>query len=304
MISNRARALIPFIYCAMICAARHPSPEVWPELAERSGTALPDQGAIAALTELVGVYVPAVEGLSTSTTSLWGGGLTWNVRLYKNVGLYGAHEIGRMSWEDTSKISLLTMGHAVGLRYLFGPILAFEAGYLGHRVEYEWVDGDPWSLGGVFDHGAEVGILSRFAPMSRLRVKSRLLGRVFAEPKSENAKNYSEQLVYGLDLSAEIMPIDGHVAVLGIEVLRVYRGPMRREGVEEITWNVVGKFLWRSLLTDHLGWQVSIEGSTNWFCGIAPMLELKRSMVDEPMAEMKLGLFFSLPHPWMSTPRP
>ncbi|MCP4606984.1 MAG: hypothetical protein GY847_41810 [Proteobacteria bacterium] len=266
-----------------------PAAADWPEPAERSGTTLPEIRTISALVEAGGIYVRQVEGLSNDSTGIFEGMLTWNLRLIGNLGLFGEHAISKMWWDN---ISILAFGHEVGIRFLFGPYLVFEAAYLGHRVEYEWVDDSLWSVGGVYDHGAEVGIWGHFEPFSRLRLEGHLLGRKFAEPADEDSYSYTDQIVFGLGLRAHFMPVDRHAVVIELETLRVYRGTKRRPGVEATTWNTLGSVFWRSSLTDRFGIQLGARVSTNWLCGEVPMLEIKRSMINEPMAKILVGFYF------------
>jgi hypothetical protein len=191
-----------------------------------------------------------------------------------------------------ANISILSFGHEVGARFLFGPFLAFEAAYLGHRIEYEWVDGNVWSVGGLNDHGAEVGMWAHFEPHPRIRLEAHLFGRRFQEPKRETSFSYVDQIVYAFGLRAATMVFNGHFAEAEVETLRVYRRGRRRAGVEETTWNTTGTLLWRSSISPRFGVQAGVFASTNWWCGIVPMLEYKRSMIDEPEVKFFAGFYF------------
>jgi hypothetical protein len=72
----------------------------------------------------------------------------------------------------------------------------------------------------------------------------------------------------------------------------VYRRGRRRAGVEETTWNTTGTLLWRSSISPRFGVQAGVFASTNWWCGIVPMLEYKRSMIDEPEVKFFAGFYF------------
>ncbi|MCP4677465.1 MAG: hypothetical protein GY854_18520 [Deltaproteobacteria bacterium] len=266
----------------------------WPAPAIRSGTTLPEPRTISALAQISGVYVPQVEGLSSDSTGIIGGTLVWNIRLIGDLGLFGMHSISGMGWKDSSdnEIRILTFGHEVGARFLLGPYLSFEAAYLGHRIEYIWLNGDPWTLGGDHDHGGEIGTWGHFEPFDKVRLAGHLLARKFAEPTGDGQKSYTDQLVFGMGLGVQIMPWNGHALALTLETLRIYRGNQRRAGVEETTWNVLGKIMWRSALAEKFGLQLGMRASTSWLCGEVPMLEYKRSMIDEPMAELFAGIYF------------
>ena len=84
-----------------------------------------------------------------------------------------------------------------------------------------------------------------------------------------------------------------HALVLELETLRTQRGNPRA-GVDRVTWNVKGTIQWRSQLTDRFGIQIGGRVYTNLLVGEVPMLELKRSMIDEPMAMGTLGVYFDI----------
>jgi hypothetical protein len=261
----------------------------WPAPPERSGSSLPERKTLAVQGEIAGLYVPERAGLSTDDTGIIEASLTWNLRIVGGFGLFGEHSVARMWW---SNISMLTFGHELGLRYLLGDHIAFEGAYLGHRAEYEWIDGNSWSIGGVFDHGGEVGAWGRVVLLDRLKVEPHLFGRRFAEPVSDGIESYTDQLVFGAGLRGEVLVTSGHTILAEVELLRVYRGHRRRAGVDEITLNTIGTLSWRARITDRLGLHLGVRASTNWSCGEAPMMEIKRSMVDEPMAKIFAGLHF------------
>lgn len=264
----------------------------WPSPAQRSGADLPKDRDIAGSIEAAGIYMPEIEGISNYDTGMLEGSLVWNVRLFDGLGLFGKHSIWGLWWSD---ISMLAFGHEVGARFLCCRLLSFEAAYLGHRAEYEWIDGDAWNAGGVKDHGAEVGAWARFDLLKALRIEPHLLGRYFGEPDgSGGAARYTDdQFVAGGGLRVSIMPIDGHAAVIEMKLLRIYRDHPR-DGVDHVTWNVLGEALWRSNLIAGLGVQAGVRLSKNILCGEVPMLELRRSMIDDPMMTAILGLYFSL----------
>jgi hypothetical protein len=255
----------------------------WPEPAVRSGTHLPDERELALALALTGAYVPRVEGLSADHTGALSGILTWNLAPFQRIGLFGQHSAGGMWWDN---LRLDILGNEIGLRYLCLDHLAFEAAYLTHRVDRLQVDELETHPGGVIDRGFELGTWFRFEPHRRLLVEAHLVGRVFEVYRDT-------QGITGLGLRVSISPAGGHALVLELEALRVVRS-RPRVGVERVTWNVLGEIAWRSLLTDELGLEVGARVSTNLAVGEVPMLELKRSMIDEPMALGSAGLFFSI----------
>ena len=87
--------------------------------------------------------------------------------------------------------------------------------------------------------------------------------------------------------------MDGHALVLELETLRAVRA-QPRVGVDRVTWNVLGEVAWRARLTDRLGLRIGVRVSTHLLVGEVPMLELKRSMIDEPMALGSAGIYFSI----------
>ncbi len=289
----KRRALLRVSFAVALFVASSAEAQ-WPTPAERSGVTLPAPRTISALLEISGIYVPHVENLSGGPTGVLDGTLTWNFRLVGGLGLFGEHAVSRMWWEDLSdtKISLLTFGHEVGARYMFGPHLVFEAAYLGHRIEYIWIDGNPWTVGGDHDHGAEVGLWGHIEPWSKVRFEGHLFGRKFAEPARDDTHAYTDQLVFGMGLRSHLRLFKRHSVVIELEALRVYRGNHRRMGVDEVTWNILGALFWRVGLGERYGVQLGARASTSWACGEIPMLEYKRSMIDEPMARLIVGFYF------------
>lgn len=259
--------------------------------ATRSGTTLPEPRTIAAKFQIGGIYVPKTSQFTSHRTGMLEGSLTWNFRIYKILGLFGRHSLAGMWWGD---ISVLTMGHEVGARILFGPHLAFEAAYLGHRAEYEWLDGEPWSLGGVNDHGAEIGVWGHVNPYDNFRIEGHLLFRRFDTPTSGNSVSFTDQIVFGFGIRALIQLAPHHTFSLELEELRVYRPAHRRLGVEESTWNTIGTISWRFSFAEKMGAELGLTISTNWYAGVIPMLEIKRSMIGEPMARGFAAFYFSI----------
>lgn len=267
----------------------------WPAPAVRSGATLPEARRVAAALDGGGAYLASSESAGGASTGILVGRLTWNARIIGPLGAFGQHEVSGLWWGD---ISMLAFGHEVGLRLVPLPFLAVEAAYLGHRAEYEWVDGDPWALGGVFDHGAELGVVGRVVLAGQIALRGRLLGRYFGEPDpkgSDDAQHYADdQWVVGFGLGAAVMPWDGHVLEVGAEVLYVNRAGRLREGVEEITWNIAVSGTWRSNLTERFGLALEVRVSTDMLAGMAPMMEIKRSVVNEPMATATAGVYFTI----------
>ncbi len=259
--------------------------------ATRSGRHLPEKRTVDVRMDAVGIYVPRVEALSNGNTRIFGGTLIWNYRLGDTIGVFGQHMLSTMGWKN---ISLLAFGHEVGTRFHLGDYLAFEAAYLVHRIEYEWVDGEPWSIGGLHDHGVEVGMWGHLKPLGRLHLAGHLFGRQFFEPPSSSAKSYTTQLVFGAGVRSNFSVTTKHQIEVEIALLRVYRGPGHRIGTPEITWNTLGTALWRTALDKRFGIHAGMRAATHWWCGSIPMLELKRSMIDEPMVEIFIGIYFSI----------
>jgi hypothetical protein len=255
----------------------------WPAPAERTGTRLPQEDELAVALELGGAYVPQVSGLTRGATGALQGTLTWTYAPWEGVGLFGSHVAGGMWWDN---LRLTMVGHEIGVRYRAVDHLVLEAAYLTHRVDRFQVDQLETNPGGVIDRGLELGTWFRFEPHRRLLVETHLVGRIF--------EVYTDtQGVTGLGLRVSISPVDDHALVLGIEILRVIRA-QPRVGVDPVTWNVLGQVAWRSQLNDRFGIEAGARVSTHLLVGEVPMLELKRSMIDEPMALGSIGIFFSI----------
>jgi hypothetical protein len=283
---QRRKRALPAIAIALIALSVGAADRAladWPAPAVRSGTDLPAAKDLAVSLDLAGAYVPQVEGLTRGGTGVIRGGLVWNFAPWERVGFFGAHAAGGMWWDN---LHAGLVGNEVGLRYLALRHLAFEAAYLTHRVDRFRVDELETNPGGVIDRGLELGTWLRFEPHRRLRIEPHLMGRVF--------EVYNDvQGVTGFGARVSISPTDGHALVLGLEALRVIRA-QPRIGVDRVTWNVLGDVGWRVRLTERIGIQIAARMSTNLLVGEVPMLELKRSMIDEPMALGSLGVFFSI----------
>jgi hypothetical protein len=286
------KTVSPYLFLIVVLFA-NATEAAWPNPPVRSGTTLPHDRRLAAKIDAAGIYVPEVEEANAEKTALVEGVVTWNLRLIHGLGLFGKHSISRMWWTNVSgdsstDLSLLYLGSEFGLRFLCCKYLSFEAAYLGHRTERTWIeeDGDSmnFSPGGVKDHGGEVGIWGRYDPLAVLRLEGHLFGRAFRVYRDD-------QYVLGLGFRLSVLPASGHSLIFDLEVLGVYRADPRA-GVDTSTWNIIGKIEWNGDLTPWLGMQLGLRVSSNWFCGEVPMLELKRSMIDVPMATGIIGFYF------------
>jgi hypothetical protein len=281
--ARRDTLLLTTVLIAVAAAAAGTARSEPLEPAVRSGARLPDAGDLAVALDLAGAYVPRVGGLTEGATGALQGTLTWNYAPWERLGLFGAHMAGGMWWDN---LRLNMVGHEIGVRFAALEHMAFEAAYLTHRVDRFWVDDFESNPGGVIDRGLELGTWFRIEPHRRLVIEPHLVGRVFEVYQDT-------QGVTGLGVRVTVSPADGHALVLGLEVLRVIRA-QPRTGVDPVTWNVLGGVKWRARVTDGWGIQVGVRVSTHLLVGEVPMLELKRSMIDEPMALGSLGVYFSI----------
>ncbi len=255
----------------------------WPNPALRSGGYLPPVRQVAVSLNASGAYVPRVGNLAGDTSAVLEGGLTWNFAFDKRVGLFGHHTIGGM-W--CANVSLLSLGHEVGMRFPLVDVFTLEAAYLTHRVDSAWTDGLKIRPGGIMDSGGELGFWLHFSPVRRFKIEPHVFGRVFGV--------YTDvQGVTGVGLRTSVMPFDGHSLGAEIQLLPTIRHHPR-QGVEKVTWNVVGSIFWRSRITGDFGLQIGGMISTNLLVGQVPMLELKRSMINEPMAMGTVGIYFGI----------
>ncbi|MDD5306089.1 MAG: hypothetical protein PHU25_02095 [Deltaproteobacteria bacterium] len=260
----------------------------WPNPPERSGASLPGPRDLSVAAFASGVYVPEVSGLASGDTGVLEGSLTWSFAPWRSFGLFGRHTIAGMWWGN---LTILTLGSEAGARWLATRRLAVEAAYLGHRAEHQWVERDDGSqmsvaLGGIRDHGGELGTWLRLEPFSRLRLEGHLLGRVF--------RVYDDtQGALGVGLRASVMPADGQAVVLEVTLIDAIR-ERPRHGVDHSTLNVLGAVSYRIDLTHRVGLELGARMSTNMLCGEVPMLELKRSMISEPMLMGQAGVYFRI----------
>jgi hypothetical protein len=265
---------------ALLLPAAAPA-DRWPAPAERSGPdVLPPRG-MAATALVQGAYIPASAGVAPAATGTFGGSLTWCFTPLGRLGLFGRHAVWGLVWGD---VSLLAVGHEIGLRYPAARHLAFEAAFLSHRVDRAWAGDFETRPGGVADIGGEIGTWFPFAPHPRVRLDAHLVLRMFDV--------YNDtQGALGAGARATLLVAAGHAIAVELTVLRAQRS-RPRAGVDVTTWNAIGDASWRFALAGDLGGMVGARLSSSMLVGVEPMLELKRSMIEEPMALGYLGLFF------------
>jgi hypothetical protein len=255
--------------------------EEWPDPAERSGPRLPAPKEVTATAVARGAYVPASDATGEEAASTFGGSLSWCFAPVRRLGLYGRHELVSYRWAN---VTLLSFGHEVGLRLLAARHLTLEAAYLTHRVSRAWIDDFEASPGGVEDRGAELGAWLPFAPHESVRIDVHLIGRLFDVYRDT-------QGAFGGGARLSLLVADGHALVVELTAVRAQRS-RPRAGVDETTWNLFAEASWRSLLTPRFGLLIGARLTTSMLVGEEPMLELKRSMIEEPMGVAYLGMFF------------
>jgi hypothetical protein len=253
--------------------------QAWPEPVERSGPSVPAARRVEAATVLEGAYVP--EGVAPQATGIFGGVLTWCFAPVERLGIFGRHEVAGLKW---GKIAMLELGHEVGLRLATARHLTLEAAYLTHRIDRAWVDDFETRPGGVADMGGELGAWLPFAPHPRIRLGAHLLYRIFDVYRDT-------QGALGLGARLELLIARGHAVAIELTVVRAQRS-RPRAGVDRTTWNAIGDVSYRFSLAARVGGLVGARLSSSMLVGVQPMLELKRSMIEEPMAVAYLGLFF------------
>ena len=262
-----------------LCAPRAPRADGWPAPVERSGPDVPAALEIAVSGVFQGAYVPA--GVAPEETGTAGGVLTWCLAPVERLGLFGRHEVWGLVWGN---VSMLAVGHEVGLRYVAARHLSLETAFLSHRVDRVWIDDWETRPGGVADIGGELGAWFPFVPHRRIRLDAHLVLRLFDVYRDT-------QGALGAGARASLHIARGHSVALELTALRAQRS-RPRTGVDQTTWNVMGDVSWRFTLSGRLGGLVGGKVSTSMLVGVQPMLELKRSMIEEPMAVGYVGLFF------------
>lgn len=256
---------------------------------ERSAPILPPPRFVAASLSAHGAYIPKVKNLSSGRTGAFGGRLTWNFAFTEKLGLFGEHGSTVYRWSD---VGLMTFGHEVGVRFLPIPQTGIELAYLTHRADHQWIEDNHLALGGVSDQGVELAAGQDLSILEGLTIRLGLRGRYFFGPRDHDGSHgyAAQQLVAGAVAGALIRPLPGHELLVSAEALVVKRFEPR-EGVEAVTVNLLGLLRWRSHFTEFLGLEAGARVSTNLLVGAEPMLELKRSMIGEPMGMGFLGLF-------------
>jgi len=276
-------ALTTFLFVASLAGTTSADTSPWPVTAARSDAVLTPVRELAVSVNFGGAYIPQVADISTDNTAIVEGTLIWNLTIFDKFALFGFHTLTKMWWGDSA---LLTLGNELGLRYAMIKHVTVETAYLNHRLDRAWAGKLETRPGGVVDYGVELGAWFHFQPIKRLKIGLHAIGRVFEVYMDTHR-------VAGFGIRVSLLPFDGHKMELDLTLLRVERGAPRT-GVEKVTWNTVASIKWRSRITRQFGVALGGTISTNLQVGIVPMLELKRSMINEPMALATIGVFFGI----------
>jgi hypothetical protein len=151
-------------------------------------------------------------------------------------------------------------------------------------VDRAWIDDFETRPGGVADLGGELGVWLPFEPHQRVRLDAHVVMRLFDVYRDT-------QGALGAGARVSLLIAKGHSVALELTLLRAQRS-RPRAGVDQTTWNALGDVSWRFTLKGRLGGIIGARLSSSMLVGVQPMLELKRSMIDEPMALGYVGLFF------------
>jgi len=277
------RAKIALIAALLALVPSVASTETWPYPAERSGPFLPKARELRAALLVQGAYIPSSSSTGDARAATLGGVLGWCFAPFERLGLFGLHELEGYWWAN---VTLMAHGNVLGLRYVAARHLTFEGAFLSHRVPRVWIDDLETRPGGVADNGGELGVWLPFSPHPRIRIELHLISRAF-----EVYKDTQGVLGGGLRLSLLI----GRRTSLELELtlLRTTRS-RPRAGVEDTTSNVIGEACLRTELARSLGMLLGAKLTTSMLVGEQPMLELKRSMIDEPMGLAYAGVTFGI----------
>lgn len=276
-----ARVVAVAIAAIVLYAPLATRADEWPEPAERSGPSVRTPREVDAALVLEGAYVPASVSATPDPSGIIGGALTWNFALVDRLGLFGHHAVTGFM---VGNVSMLAEGNEVGLRYRAAQLVALEAAFLAHNISRVWVDDYGISPGGVEDIGGEIGAWLPFEPNRWIRLDAHLFFRIFDVYRDT-------QEAFGAGARLSLLVASGHSVVIEPQLVGVLRNHPR-EGVASATLNVIGDVSWRFALYERLGGMVGARFSTSMLVGVQPMLELKRSMIGEPMALGYLGIFF------------
>lgn len=257
--------------------------QTWPNRAVRSEAYAPAPRKFAVATQFSGAQVPRVGDSNGGRSYIIEPGLIWNFAFNRQVSIFGSHRIGKMKWAN---VALMTVYNELGVRISWHPKVWFEGTYLSHRVEASWIDGNKIYVGGVVDHGAEAAVWIEGTPVPRLKLSARLCARTFSVYNDNHD-------VFSTKWQLSLLPVDNHGLYLAVELVEVWR-EKPRAGVERFTHNTVGSVEWRSMPWDKMGFYIAAMVSLNLLVGEVPMLELKRSMINEPMGLGTVGFFFEL----------
>jgi hypothetical protein len=286
-----SRHSIPVGIALFVLLVSHYIGAAEPCRAVRTGTTLPEGRDVAMAVDVGGMYTKRPHGYARDKAGMLGGDWIWNFRLVSGLGVFGKHIFRSVIIDN---VTTLLIGHEAGLRLLIPDYLSLEAAYLTHRFEYKWVDGHPFGVGGTFDHGVELGAWGRFKPLARIEIGAHLFGRYFGEPNLKNGHHFADgHWVMGMGARMIIDVFERISVAADLEALRVYRA-YSRAGVEKVTWNISESVYLVGAVTNRLGFRLGAQVSTDSYAGQMPVFESKRSMINQPVATMWLGLFFVL----------
>ncbi|MBN2340770.1 MAG: hypothetical protein JXX29_11300 [Deltaproteobacteria bacterium] len=283
MIRRMPNVSLLFVTVLLISITASAGSAKWPKRAERSGLDLPETRSFGVSSYMGGAYIPQIGGKSSGDSLVLAPGVVWNFAFSKKLGLFGMHDLNIFRWAN---VKMLAMGHEAGVRLRWNEHWSVETAYVTHRTEVLWVDDYKSYPGGVLDHGAEVGTWIQGEPISRFRLSLHVMGRIFSVYTDK-------QGVLGHEWRMALLPWDGHTLILAVEFFEVWRQDPRA-GVDKFTHNTVAHMEWRSQIKNSFGFFISAMVSLNMQVGEVPMLELKRSMIGEPMGLGTVGLFFEL----------
>jgi hypothetical protein len=245
--------------------------QTWVATPQRWGNFVPTPRQVAVALEGGGAIARFNLGNVDATATLGRGTITWNLALWPWFCVIGQHAITHYSW---SNVRMLTLGDEVGVRIIPFEKFSIQALYLGHRLEQEWIDDKPFAIGGVRDHGVELGTAYQIL-FDRLSVEPQAIIRYFKAFRDDYA-------VVGAGVRLALRLTDGQELVSESTLLENFR-IHPHTGLPAKTTNALGELRWQMELIDRLAIQVGARASRRLLVGVEPMLELRISMVNEPL---------------------
>jgi hypothetical protein len=246
--------------------------QTWVAVPQRWGNFVPTPRQVAVAIEGGGAIAQLNLGKEKAYATLGRGAITWNLALWPWLCVFGQHAVTTYSWSNDR---LLTIGNEVGVRVIPVEKLSLQAVYLGHRLEQEWISDTSFAVGGVRDHGLEIEAAYQFLLFERLSIEPQMILRYFKA-------FLDDYYVAGAGLRLALRLTEAQEFIAEATLLANFR-VHPRAGLPAQTINPLGELRWQMTLVEPLVLQVGVRASRHLLVGVEPMLELKGTMMNDPL---------------------